>query len=36
VGIGWFAPVLGVSLLAFLIVDVVLGLIAGRRRGAVV
>ncbi|WP_308706094.1 PepSY-associated TM helix domain-containing protein [Nocardia nova] len=34
-GIGWFAPVLGVSLLAFLIVDVVLGLIAGRRRGAV-
>ncbi|MFG3521223.1 PepSY-associated TM helix domain-containing protein [Nocardia nova] len=36
VGIGWFAPVLGVSLLAFLIVDVVLGLIAGRRRGPVV
>ncbi|MCC3315247.1 PepSY-associated TM helix domain-containing protein [Nocardia africana] len=34
VGIGWFAPVLGMSLLAFLIVDVVLGLIARRRRGA--
>ncbi|AHH16450.1 putative membrane protein [Nocardia nova SH22a] len=33
VAIGWFAPVLGVSLLAFLIVDVALGLIARRRRG---
>ena len=29
--IGWFAPVLGVGLLAFLIVDVVLGLTLGRR-----
>nr|WP_306306493.1 PepSY domain-containing protein [Nocardia veterana] len=35
VAIGWFAPVLGVSLLAFLIVDIVLGLIQRRRRGAV-
>lgn len=30
-GVGWFLPVLGVSLLAFLLVDVVLGLLAGRR-----
>lgn len=30
-GVGWFLPVLGVSLLAFLLVDVVVGLLAGRR-----
>ncbi|WP_255662009.1 PepSY-associated TM helix domain-containing protein [Nocardia spumae] len=35
VSIGWFAPVLGVSLLAFLIVDAGLGLVPNRRRGTV-
>ncbi|MFJ6795638.1 PepSY-associated TM helix domain-containing protein [Streptomyces sp. NPDC091268] len=33
--VGWFVPLLGISLLAFLAVDVLLGLAAGRRaRGA--
>ncbi|MFD9574745.1 PepSY-associated TM helix domain-containing protein [Streptomyces sp. NPDC059982] len=33
--VGWFVPLLGISLLAFLAVDVVLGLVAGRGKGAV-
>ncbi|RSS76790.1 PepSY domain-containing protein [Streptomyces sp. WAC06614] len=32
--VGWFVPLLGISLLAFLVLDGVLGLLAGRRRTA--
>ncbi|MFD9371045.1 PepSY-associated TM helix domain-containing protein [Streptomyces sp. NPDC060020] len=32
--IGWFIPLLGISLVVFLVVDVLLGFVAGRRRAA--
>ncbi|MEV7444718.1 PepSY domain-containing protein [Streptomyces sp. NPDC091204] len=32
--VGWFIPLLGISLVAFLVVDVLLGFVAGRRRAA--
>ncbi|WP_405531761.1 PepSY domain-containing protein [Streptomyces avidinii] len=32
--IGWFIPLLGISLLVFLVVDVLLGFVASRRRAA--
>jgi uncharacterized iron-regulated membrane protein len=32
--VGWFVPLLGISLVAFLVVDVVLGLVARRRTAA--
>lgn len=34
--VGWFIPLLGISLLVFLAVDVLLGFVASRRRGAAV
>ncbi|OKI41167.1 peptidase [Streptomyces sp. CB03578] len=32
--VGWFVPMLGISLIAFLAIDVLLGFVAGRRRAA--
>ncbi|MFD4868727.1 PepSY-associated TM helix domain-containing protein [Streptomyces sp. NPDC058412] len=32
--VGWFIPLLGISLAVFLVVDVLLGFVAGRRRAA--
>lgn len=32
--VGWFIPLLGISLVAFLVLDVLLGFVAGRRAGA--
>lgn len=32
--VGWFVPMLGISLVAFLVIDVVLGYVAGRRAKA--
>ncbi|MFD6972517.1 PepSY-associated TM helix domain-containing protein [Streptomyces sp. NPDC059949] len=32
--VGWFVPLLGISLVVFLVVDVLLGFVAGRRAGA--
>ncbi|MFB7178295.1 PepSY-associated TM helix domain-containing protein [Streptomyces sp. NPDC056257] len=32
--VGWFIPLLGISLVVFLVVDVLLGFVAGRRRAA--
>ncbi|MFD5429854.1 PepSY-associated TM helix domain-containing protein [Streptomyces sp. NPDC127084] len=32
--VGWFVPLLGISLLVFLVIDIVLGLVARRRAGA--
>ncbi|MER6316024.1 PepSY domain-containing protein [Streptomyces sp. NPDC001581] len=34
--VGWFIPLLGISLAVFLVVDVLLGFVAGRRRAAAV
>ncbi|MEV5649875.1 PepSY domain-containing protein [Nocardia sp. NPDC052254] len=35
VAVGWFAPVLGIGLLAFLIIDLFVGFVTRRREGAV-
>ncbi|WP_329386368.1 PepSY domain-containing protein [Streptomyces sp. NBC_01351] len=32
--VGWFVPLLGISLVAFLVIDLVLGFVAGRRNAA--
>ncbi|SKX24478.1 Putative integral membrane protein [Mycobacteroides abscessus subsp. massiliense] len=34
IAIGWFTPLLGISLAAFLAIDLAWGFVAGRRAGA--